>query len=115
MWIVRISADLVNLPGVPVGYTSFSDDEASSVSTHESVTSASITFVEDVGLNGVLPNDPLLLWLSPMMNEERDVSSVSFCFPLFDHPILEEESLGVSISASDCDDAPLSVAFLLIS
>ena len=40
---------------------------------------------------------------------------VSFCFPLFDHPILEGESIWVPTSASDWDDAPLSTFFLSIS
>ena len=96
--------------------TSVSDDDASSVSTHESVTSVSSrrTFVEDVGRNGDLPIDPLLEKFSPRMNGICAMASVSFCFPLFNQT-LEEESFGVSISASDWDDTPLSTLFLLIS
>ena len=100
-WIVNASVDFVSLPFVPPKYTSVSD-EVSSVSTHGSTASVSGTFMfaDDVGRSGGLPNDPLLEFFSQGVNEVFVVPFVSFCFPLFDHPILEE-SFGVSISASD--------------
>ena len=98
-----MSVDFVNLSFARFKYTSVSDDDASSVSTHGSVTSVSSTFIfaEDVGRSGDLLIDPLPEKLSPRINGVCATPSVSFCFPLFKNPTLEEESFGVSIYASD--------------